>query len=71
MDQGCVVQLGRNFNFLDISGITIVHPAWLASLGKGTLCTFSKPTKSKDGSYVITPCFGPQGWVLPTMKADL
>ncbi|KAF8917814.1 P-loop containing nucleoside triphosphate hydrolase protein [Mucidula mucida] len=52
-------------------GITIVNPAWLASLGKGSLCTFSKPVKNNVGVMMVVPRFGPEGWELPAVKADL
>jgi len=49
-----------------LKGITVVNAAWLANLGK-TLCTYSKPIKKQDGSSVIIPHFGPQGWELPAI----
>ena len=53
------------------AGITVVNPAWLASLGKGSLCTFSKPVKNNLGVMMVTPRFGPENWELPSVKADL
>ena len=51
-------------------GLTLINPAWLPSLGK-TLCTFSKPFKNKAGVMMMTPKFGPDGWELPPVKADI
>ena len=53
------------------SGVTIVNSAWLASLGRGSLCTFSKPMKNSAGNMMVIPHFGPEGWELPPVKADL
>ncbi|KAG6820176.1 hypothetical protein H0H93_004307 [Arthromyces matolae] len=52
-------------------GITVVNPAWLSTLGKPSLCTFSKPTKNMAGVMMSVPRFGPDGWELPPVKADL
>ncbi|KIY49650.1 P-loop containing nucleoside triphosphate hydrolase protein [Fistulina hepatica ATCC 64428] len=54
-----------------LKGVTIVNPAWLAALGKGTLCTFSKPVKNNMGQMMVTPRFGPAGWELPPVKLEI
>ncbi|KAF8645182.1 hypothetical protein AX16_008009 [Volvariella volvacea WC 439] len=54
-----------------IKGLTVVNPAWLSSLGKGTLCTFSKPMKNNAGNMMVIPHFGSAGWELPAIKAEL
>ncbi|KAF5385658.1 hypothetical protein D9757_005460 [Collybiopsis confluens] len=54
----------------DIVGLTIVNSAWLSSLGKSSLCTFSKPVKNSKGMMMVTPHFGPEGWELPPIKAE-
>ncbi|KAK0187982.1 P-loop containing nucleoside triphosphate hydrolase protein [Armillaria mellea] len=54
-----------------IKGVTVVNPAWLASLGKGSLCTFSKPVKNNVGNMMVIPRFGPEAWELPAVKAEL
>jgi ATP-dependent RNA helicase DHX37/DHR1 len=51
-------------------GVTAINPAWLATLGKGSLCTFSKPVKNGAGEMMVVPRFGPAGWELPAVKAD-
>jgi ATP-dependent RNA helicase DHX37/DHR1 len=51
-------------------GLTLINPAWLPSLGKN-LCTFSKPFKNREGNMMMTPKFGPDGWELPPVKADI
>ena len=48
-------------------GLTVANAAWLSSLGK-SLCTFSKPIKTKDGRTVVVPHFGPAGWELPPIE---
>ena len=48
-------------------GLTVVNPAWLSHLGK-TLCTFSKSIKTKEGTSVVIPHFGPAGWELPPVN---
>ncbi|KIP08553.1 hypothetical protein PHLGIDRAFT_29519 [Phlebiopsis gigantea 11061_1 CR5-6] len=50
-----------------IKGLTVVNPGWLSQLGR-SLCTFSKPVKTKDGTSVVIPHFGPGGWELPPVK---
>lgn len=50
-------------------GLTITNPGWLSSLGKDTLCTFSKPVPNNVGTLMTIPRFGPQGWELPAIKA--
>lgn len=53
-----------------IKGLTVVNPAWLASLGAKTgLCTFSKSFKNRTGEELVLPRFGPEGWELPAFKA--
>ncbi|TFY66717.1 hypothetical protein EVG20_g4366 [Dentipellis fragilis] len=54
-----------------MKGLTIVNPAWLSSLGKGSLCTFSKPMKNSAGEMMVIPKFGPRGWELPPVKAKV
>ncbi|KXN93411.1 Putative ATP-dependent RNA helicase PB1A10.06c [Leucoagaricus sp. SymC.cos] len=54
-----------------IKGLTAVNAAWLSSLGKSTLCTYSKPFKKSDGTLMVTPRFGPEGWELPAVKAEM
>jgi len=51
-------------------GLTIVNASWLSSLGKTTLCTYSKTFKRSDGSLMVTPRFGPEGWELPAVKVE-
>jgi len=51
-------------------GLTIVNASWLSSLGKTTLCTYSKTFKRSDGILMVTPRFGPEGWELPAVKAE-
>ncbi|KAJ7573380.1 P-loop containing nucleoside triphosphate hydrolase protein [Mycena floridula] len=43
-----------------LKGLTVVNPAWLSSLGKGSLCTYSKPVKNSTGVLM-----------LPAVKADV
>ncbi|KAI0061700.1 P-loop containing nucleoside triphosphate hydrolase protein [Artomyces pyxidatus] len=52
-----------------LKGLTVVNPAWLSSLGKASLCSFSKPFKNNIGELMIMPKFGPEGWELPLVKA--
>ncbi|KAH9841541.1 P-loop containing nucleoside triphosphate hydrolase protein [Rhodofomes roseus] len=59
-----VVQTSRIW----MKGLTVVNGAWLSSLGK-SLCTFSKPIKTKDGRTVVIPHFGPAGWELPPIES--
>ncbi|KAJ7600578.1 P-loop containing nucleoside triphosphate hydrolase protein [Mycena floridula] len=54
-----------------LKGLTVVNPAWLSSLGKGSLCTYSKPVKNSAGVLMVTPRFGPDAWELPAIKADV
>ncbi|KNZ81277.1 Putative ATP-dependent RNA helicase PB1A10.06c [Termitomyces sp. J132] len=54
-----------------LKGLTIVNPAWLSTLGKPSLCTFSKPTKNMAGVMMTIPRFGPDNWELPPIKADI
>jgi ATP-dependent RNA helicase DHX37/DHR1 len=52
-----------------MKGVTIINPAWLSSLGESSLCTFPKPVKNAEGTLMIIPRFGPQGWELPAIPA--
>lgn len=52
-------------------GLTVVNPAWLSTLGKPSLCTFSKPNKNMAGVMMTIPRFGPEGWELPPIKAEV
>lgn len=51
-----------------LKGLTLINPAWLSSLGKPTLCTFTKPAKNSKGELVTIPKFGPDQWELPPIK---
>ncbi len=62
-----IVQTSRVF----LKGLTIINPVWLSTLGKGTLCTFSKPVKNNIGVLMTIPKFGPDGWELPAIKASI
>ncbi|GLB38537.1 putative helicase associated domain (HA2) Add an annotation [Lyophyllum shimeji] len=53
-----------------LKGLTVINPAWLSTLGKPSLCTFSKPTKNMAGVMMTIPRFGPERWELPPVKAD-
>ncbi|KAL5501491.1 ECM16 [Sanghuangporus vaninii] len=53
-----------------LKNLTVVNPAWLSALGKGTMCTYSKPTKNNSGKLMVVPRFGPEGWELPAVKAE-
>lgn len=50
--------------------VTVINPVWLSSLGKRSLCTFSKPVKNSVGDLMVIPHFGPEGWELPAVKAE-
>lgn len=50
-------------------GVTVINPAWLSSLGKPSLCSFSKPIKNSVGIEMVIPRFGPDRWELPPIKA--
>lgn len=52
------------------TGLTVINPAWLSSLGKPTLCTFSKPVKNSAGVQMVIPRFGPERWELPPLRVD-
>ncbi|KAJ7505327.1 P-loop containing nucleoside triphosphate hydrolase protein [Mycena galericulata] len=52
-----------------IKGVTVINPAWLASLANESLCTFSKPMKNAAGDLMVIPRFG-DGWELPAIKAE-
>ncbi|KAJ4482133.1 P-loop containing nucleoside triphosphate hydrolase protein [Lentinula aciculospora] len=54
-----------------IKGLTVINPVWLSSLGKSSLCTFSKPTKNSAGVPMVIPHFGPDGWELPPIDAEM
>ncbi|KAI4520606.1 P-loop containing nucleoside triphosphate hydrolase protein [Schizophyllum commune Loenen D] len=54
-----------------LKGITAINSAWLATIGKGSMCTYSKPKKNRAGEDVVIPHFGPDGWELPPVKASL
>jgi ATP-dependent RNA helicase DHX37/DHR1 len=49
----------------------VINPAWLSSLGKTSLCTFSKPVKNSAGTEMVIPRFGSEQWELPPVKADM
>ncbi|EJC98118.1 P-loop containing nucleoside triphosphate hydrolase protein [Fomitiporia mediterranea MF3/22] len=53
-----------------LKNLTVVNPAWLSALGKGTLCAYSKPAKNSSGELMVIPRFGPEDWELPAIKAD-
>ncbi|KAG1852016.1 P-loop containing nucleoside triphosphate hydrolase protein [Suillus tomentosus] len=60
-----VVQTSRTW----IKGLTVINPAWLSSLGKQSMCTFSKPSRNNAGVMMSIPRFGPDQWELPPVKA--
>jgi ATP-dependent RNA helicase DHX37/DHR1 len=53
-----------------LAGLTLINPAWLSTLGKPTLCTFTKPAKNSAGVLMTIPRFGPDQWELPPVKAS-
>ncbi|KIJ64431.1 hypothetical protein HYDPIDRAFT_28376 [Hydnomerulius pinastri MD-312] len=53
-----------------LKGVTLINPAWLSTLGKSTLCTFTKPAKNSAGVMMTIPKFGPDQWELPPVKAS-
>jgi ATP-dependent RNA helicase DHX37/DHR1 len=53
-----------------LQDLTVVNPAWLSTLGKPSLCTFSKPVKTMGGTTIMIPKFGPEGWELPPVKVQ-
>ncbi|KAJ8080565.1 putative ATP-dependent RNA helicase DHR1 [Marasmius tenuissimus] len=53
-----------------VKGLTVVNPAWLSSLGKSSLCTYSKPFKNSSNIQMVVPHFGPDGWELPAVRAE-
>ncbi|KAG1742366.1 P-loop containing nucleoside triphosphate hydrolase protein [Suillus paluster] len=59
-----VVQTSRTW----IKGLTVVNPAWLSSLGKESMCTFSKPSRNNAGVMMSIPRFGPDQWELPPVN---
>ncbi|KAG1882630.1 P-loop containing nucleoside triphosphate hydrolase protein [Suillus subluteus] len=60
-----VVQTSRTW----IKGLTVINPVWLSSLGKQSMCTFSKPLRNNAGVMMSIPRFGPDQWELPPVKA--
>ncbi|KAF8555249.1 P-loop containing nucleoside triphosphate hydrolase protein [Imleria badia] len=53
-----------------LKGLTLVNPTWLSTLGKPTLCTFTKPAKNSAGVLMTIPKFGPDQWELPPIRAS-
>ena len=53
-----------------LQDLTVVNPVWLSTLGKPSLCTFSRPVKTMGGTLMVTPKFGPDGWELPAVKVQ-
>lgn len=53
-----------------LKGLTLINPVWLSTLGKPTLCTFTKPTKNSKGDLMVLPRFGPDQWELPPIKVS-
>lgn len=53
-----------------LKGLTLINPAWLSTLGKQTLCIFTKATKDSKGNLMTTPRFGPDQWELPPIKVS-
>jgi len=53
-----------------LKGLTVINPVWLSSLGKASLCTFSKPIKNSHNVEMVIPRFGPERWELPPVKVD-
>lgn len=53
------------------AGVTVINPTWLSSLGKASLCTFSKPIKNSANMEMVIPRFGPERWELPAVKGDV
>ncbi|KAK1229881.1 putative ATP-dependent RNA helicase DHR1 [Marasmius sp. AFHP31] len=53
-----------------VKGLTVVNPAWLSSLGKSSLCTYSKPFRNSSNVQMVVPHFGPDGWELPAVRAE-
>lgn len=53
-----------------LKGLTVVNPAWLSTLGKDSLCTFSHTVKNNVGILMTVPTFGPDKWELPAIKAE-
>lgn len=62
-----IVRTSRLF----LKGITIINPNWLSVLGRDTLCSFSKPVKNDFGVMMTIPKFGPDGWELPAINANI
>lgn len=60
-----IVQTSRTW----IKGLTVINSAWLSSLGKQSMCTFSKPSRNNAGVMMSIPRFGPDQWELPPVKA--
>ncbi|KAG7088421.1 hypothetical protein E1B28_012416 [Marasmius oreades] len=53
-----------------IKGLSVINPAWLSSLGKSNLCTYSKPFKNNANVLMVVPHFGSDGWELPPVRAE-
>ncbi|KAH7909031.1 P-loop containing nucleoside triphosphate hydrolase protein [Hygrophoropsis aurantiaca] len=53
-----------------LKGLTAINSAWLPTLGKPALCTFSKPAKNSAGTLMVIPRFGPDAWELSPIKAE-
>jgi ATP-dependent RNA helicase DHX37/DHR1 len=53
-----------------LAGLSLINPTWLSTLGKPTLCTFTKPAKNSAGVLMTIPKFGPDQWELPPIKAS-
>ncbi|KAF8630939.1 hypothetical protein AX17_005296 [Amanita inopinata Kibby_2008] len=53
-----------------LKGLTVINPSWLSSLGRSSLCTFSKPVRNDKGIMMCIPRFGPEAWELSPVKAD-
>jgi len=50
-----------------LRGLTVINPSWLSTLGKDTLCSFSKPVEN-NGVFTSVPVFGPDRWELPAIN---
>lgn len=69
MDQRLVIQDDWRKLLTMFLDVTAINPAWLASLGQPSLCSFSKPVKNAAGVMMTIPRFGPDAWELPAVKA--
>ncbi|KAH0832998.1 P-loop containing nucleoside triphosphate hydrolase protein [Lanmaoa asiatica] len=54
-----------------LKGVTLINSAWLSTLGKPTLWTFTKHAKNSAGVLMTIPKFGPDQWELPPIKASV